>query len=435
MATARLGRRTLAALPEINKPAVIYDSDLKGFGLRLTPPSGRNVLGSRTLIVEYRPGAGGRKVAKRRVSLGSVDILSPERARDMARDMLASIRLGADPAAHRAERRAAETIRELQALHREEQAPVRKATTAELYAGYWDNHILPAIGSRLASDIGKRDVAALHREIGKKHRVTANRVLTALSPFYGWAAASRHIPEGLNPCKGVERFPESGRERYLTDEELGRLGAAIRKAETTGIEWARTSQGPLSKHSPSNPANRLTRIDSDAAAAIRLLMFTGARLREILNLRWSEFDRQRRLLMIADSKTGRKTIVLGQAACGILEIAWRRATAEREDGQPASEFVFPAKGGTTPKADLQRPWAMVVREAALPGLRIDDLRHSFASIGAGAGMGLPIIGKLLGYSSPSTTARYARLDAHPLRAATDMISQVVADAMNSIPRH
>lgn len=430
MAIVRLGRRTLASLPETDKPAIIYDSDLKGFGLRLTPPSGRNARGSRTWIVEYRPGAGGRKVAKKRVSLGTVDVLSPERARDMARDMLASIRLGADPAAHRAERRAAETIRELQALHREEQAPIRKATTATLYAGYWDNHILPAIGARLASDIAKRDVAALHREIGKKHKVTANRVLTALSHFYGWASAAGHIPDGINPCRGVERFPESGRERYLTDEELGRLGAAIRKAETTGIEWARTSQGPLSKHSPSNPANRLTRIDSDAAAAIRLLLFTGARLREILHLRWSEFDRQRDLLFLGDSKTGRKTINIGREAISILETTRQRATAARDDGQPASEFVFPAKGGTSPKADLQRPWAMIVREAALPGLRIHDLRHTFASKGAGLGMGLPIIGKLLGHSNPSTTARYAHLDAHPVRAATDMISQQLARAMN-----
>jgi len=432
MATIKLGRRALSNVGEVSKPTVLYDSDLKGFGLRIMPPSGRNPKGARTWIVEYRPGAGGRGVAKKRVSLGSTEALSPEQARDAAKTMLATVRLGADPNAQRAEERAAKSLKELRALYAEDVDPVRKPRTVELYRGYWDGHILPVLGNMAARKISKQDVTKLHRAIGSKHKATANRVVTLLAHFFGWASEAGYTPKDHHPCEGIERFAEAGRERFLSHEELGRLGSALRLAESRGIPWEREQTAPLSKHAPKTVEHRLTRIDQDAADAIRLLLFTGARLREILHLQWAHFDRQRMLLLLPDSKTGRKPIILGKHAAETLDSLWQRAT--HPDGAPPlkappSRFVFPGRDLKTPKADLKRPWAMVTRAARLDGLRLHDLRHSFASVGAAADLGLPVIGRLLGHSTPQTTARYAHLAATPLRNATDIISNALAAAM------
>lgn len=425
MATLKLGRRALAAVSAVARPTILYDSDLKGFGLRLTPG------GSQTWIVEYRPGAGGRGVAKKRISLGSTSTLSPERARDAARTMLANVRLGADPNAARAEERGAKTIAELQPLYAAEWDPVRKPRTVQLYGGYWNGHILPALGSTIARKVTKQELTRLHREIGAEHKTTANRVLTLLAHFYGWAADAGYVSKGFNPCDGIERFGESGRERYLSEAELSRLGAALERAENVGVDWPR-DEGKLSKHAPKAAEHRRVKIDADAGDAIRLLVFTGARLREILHLEWAHFDRQRMLLLLPDSKTGRKTIVLGGAAAEVLERLWTRAT--RPEGvaelkAPLSRYVFPSRDLRTPKADLKRPWLMVTREAGLEGLRVHDLRHSFASVGVAADLGLPVIGRLLGHTKPETTARYAHLAATPLRNATNLIAGTLAAAM------
>ena len=86
----------------------------------------------------------------------------------------------------------------------------------------------------------------------------------------------------------------------------------------------------------------------------------------------------------------------------------------------------------TPRADLKKPWLAIQRHAGLEGVRLHDLRHTFASIGAGASLGLPLVGKLLGHTQPATTARYAHLDADPLRRATDLIGAQLAAALAPI---
>lgn len=201
---------------------------------------------------------------------------------------------------------------------------------------------------------------------------------------------------------------EKIRERFLSIEELERLGAAIREAETVGVPWT-IDPSKKTKHVPK--ARRETVIGEHAAAALRLLIFTGARLREILHLKWEHVDLERGLLLLPDSKTGKKTIVLnapsGLSKVGAYVIAGDSAGTNEEK----------------PRADLKRPWTLVSRHADLKGMRLHDLRHNFAAFGAGGGMGLPIIGKLLGHSQPHTTARYAHLDADPLRKASNTLVQ------------
>lgn len=437
MATEKLNRRTLGALAPVDRPTTIFDCDLKGFGLRLMPPSKRNPSGARSWIVEYRPGSGGRAVAKRRIMLGSVGTLTPEQARSAAKDALAAVRLGNDPAAERAERRTAKRLADLEPIYSAETNPLRKDRTIELYSGYWRNHVLPAFGTSVARSISRADVVRFHRGLGQTQPVTANRCVTLLAHFYSWARDSGHVPADCNPTKGVDKFRESGRERFLTDAELTRLGGAMRLAETTGLNWPAQDQSkPMAKHAPKRPEVRRTIIDRNAVAALRLLLFTGARLREILHMRWTFADLSRGLLFLPDSKTGKKTVVLGAPAIAVLEELYATAVshAKLTDPQrtaPDNEWVFPAAGGKAAKPDLKRPWAAITRAAGLNGLRIHDLRHTFASVGVGSGLGLPIIGGLLGHADAATTARYSHLADGPLQRAAGAISLAIDTALSA----
>jgi integrase len=206
----------------------------------------------------------------------------------------------------------------------------------------------------------------------------------------------------------------------LTTDELARLGAAMNEGETIGLPYAVDDSNPNAKHAPKGDKRR-TKLDPFAAAAIRLLILTGARLREILNARWENVDLERGVIFLADSKTGRKPVYLSAAAQSVL------ASLPRVSGNP---HIIAGEREGAPRADLKKPWAAVCKTAGLDGVRLHDLRHSFASIGAGASMGLPVIGKLLGHSQAATTHRYAHLDAGPLRRAVETIGVTISAAMD-----
>lgn len=433
----RLTKRTVDSLPPVEKPRIFFDSELKGFGLRVTPA------GLKTFVVEYRPGGGGRGVAKRRLKLGSYGELTPDQARDLARDALADVRRGGDPAGDRAAERAAPTVAEMtETWLREEVALKKKPRTAAGYAALVRNHIVPALGSRKAAAVTEADIARLHRRVGTTAPVAANRTVAALSAAFSWAQRARIVPKGHNPCQGLAKFRETRREAFLSGEELERLGNALREAETEGVPWEPRPDGKV-KHAP-REENRRTRISPHAAAAIRLLIFTGARLGEILGLRWAHVDMERGLLLLPDSKTGRKAIVLNAPALAILA------------GLPrVGDFVIAGDDPKKPRADLQRPWALVARRAGFieavekigtdgkpevdrhgqpvteerARVRLHDLRHTHASIGAGAGLGLQMIGRLLGHTQAATTQRYAHLADDPVRAASEAIGARLAAAM------
>jgi integrase len=225
------------------------------------------------------------------------------------------------------------------------------------------------------------------------------------------------VQEGTNPARRIDKFKEHRRERFLTGEELERLGAALREAENRGIPWEVDEAKQTAKHLP-KAKNRFTKIGPFAAAAIRLLLFTGCRLREILHLKWEQVDLERGLLFLADSKTGKKTVILNAPALAVL------AGLDQ-----IGSYVVPGDDPEKPRADLKRPWEAVAKRAGLDGVRLHDLRHTYASFGAGGGLGLPIIGKLLGHTQAATTHRYAHLDADPLRRASEAIGGRIAAAL------
>lgn len=416
MPTLKLTRRNAAGLLPTAKPVTYFDTELKGFGLRIMPS------GARSWILEYRPGAGGRGVAKKRIRIGG-DELTPEAAREIAADTLADIRKGSDPAAERRTERAAETVDEIARAYLSRHViPKRKASTAEYYRNLIESHISPALGSKRAVQVTRGDVERWHVSLAEKPdgrggKTTANRALTLLRAVYNWADTAGLVPDGTNPCTKIEKFGEQARERYLTAEEMTRLGAALREAETTGLPFDVDETGPKAKHAP-KPVNRRTVFSPHVTGAIRLLLLTGCRLREILHLRWSEYDAGRGVLFLPDSKTGRKTVVLSGAAQEVL-------TALPRVGQ----YVIASNEPDRPRHDIKRPWAAISKRAGVDGVRLHDLRHTFASVGAAAGMSLPVIGGLLGHADPATTQRYAHLDNDPLRRASDAIASRIAEAM------
>jgi integrase len=296
----------------------------------------------------------------------------------------------------------------------------RKPTTVQGHEIAIRVHLLPKLGSKRITDITGQDIERLHASmLDRPHQ--ANRTIAVFSAMWSWAANKRKLVEAsANPAKGVEKNPEGKRERYLTSAELTRLGDTLREAEAAGLPYAVDETSPKAKHAP-KPDNRRRAVDPFAIAAIRMLIFTGARLREVLHAKWEWIDFERGMIRLPDSKTGAKTIYLSSAAIEVLGSIPRLAD---------NPFVFPGEKAGSPRADLRKPWAAITEAAKLEGLRIHDLRHSFASVGAGASLGLPIIGKLLGHTQATTTHRYAHLDADPMRRAVETIGSTIAKAMD-----
>lgn len=408
----KISRSTVAGLPAVSKSTVFYDTELKGFGIKLLPS------GARSWIVEYRPGISGRGTAKRRVVLGQPPLVTPEKARQLAKDILAEARVGADPASKRADERAGVTVAELaDAFMLEHVEPRRKRGTASDYRSILDRLVKPALGSMKAGKVSRAEVAKLHLSLRKTPYI-ANRMLAVLGAAYSFAEKRGLVPDGFNPVRKIEKYAERSRERYLTDTELARLGDVLREAETVGLP----RKPSASKHAPKKPENLVSKIDPSAAAALRLLLLTGCRVSEVLNLRWNEVDLERGLLFLPDSKTGKKAVVLSGPAAAVIDSLPRIGMYVI-----AGETV--GRKDEKPRADLKKPWDLVRDNAGLQGVRLHDLRHSFASVGAGASLGLPVIGKLLGHTQAATTNRYAHLDVDVTRRAANAIAGKIEKAM------
>lgn len=417
VASAQITKRLLDSLKPGDGEYFVWDGSLAGFGVRVQST------GARSYVVKYRAGSG-RGAPTRRLTLGKVGTLTPDEARTLAKKMLGSVAHGADPAAQRAADKRASTLAEVaEQFLTEHVAAKRSASSAGSYRDLLERLVFPELGKRKADKVTSAEIHRLH----SKHAHTpyqANRMLRVLSSLFTFAGKAHVVPIGFNPCRGIEYFPEEGRERYLTTSELAQIGEAIREAETIGLPYTVDAAKPKAKHAPKE-ANRRTIIGPHAAAALRLLIFTGARLREILHLKWEHIDFERGLLLLPTSKTGKKTIVLNAPALAIFNSLPRVGLY----------VIAGASAGTRndrPRSDLKKPWKAIARRVGLEDVRIHDLRHTHASVGAGMGLGLPIIGKLLGHTQSATTQRYAHLDNDPLKKASEHIGSHLAAAMGDV---
>jgi integrase len=406
MPNRRINKRTVDALhcPAGQDRTFLWDTSLSGFGV-VAYPGGRKVY-----VAQFRLNG-----QCRRLKLATHGRKTPDEARSMAKKVLGAVEDGKDPIEQRRLGRDARTLREISEdflkLHVKTK---RKTRTYAEYERLLKLHLLPVLGSHRLISLRKVELARFHAGMSSTP-AAANRAIALFSSIWHWAAARDEVAVAQNPAAGIERYPERGRERYLSHEELGRLGDALRLAETAGIPWVGEC-----KHKNDRKEKRSTVVDPHAVAAIRLLMFTGARLREILTARWDYVDWDHGLLLLPDSKTGRKTIYLAAPALALLH------ELPRIKDNP---HIIPGKKKGSHRADLHNPWSAVSRSAGLEGVRLHDLRHSFASVGAGASLGLQMIGKLLGHAQAETTARYAHLDASPVHTAVNLIGSQIAAAM------
>ena len=318
---------------------------------------------------------------------------TPDTARKEARRLLGLVAGGGDPAGVKAAVKAAPTLADLAARFLAEHAEAkRKASTTKEYRRLIENLILPALGKHKVAEVTRADVARFHHS-RRGTPIEANRALALLSTLFNWAERVGERPDGSNPCRHVERFPQRPRERFLSADELARLGEALAAWEGSPI----------------------------AVAAIKLLVFTGARLGEILGLEWDWVNMERGEARLPDSKTGAKTLHLPAPALEVL------MGLPRIEGVP---YVLGAKRGTT---FVEEPWRRIRGAARLDDVRLHDLRHSFASVAVAGGMGLPIIGKMLGHTQAQTTQRYAHLASDPVKAAAATVAGKIAKAMQGKP--
>jgi integrase len=365
----------------------LWDPELPGFGLRVRP-SGR-----RYYVIQYR-----LKGRTRRLTLGPHSALTPDRARKKAAKLLADARDGGDPAITIRSLAKSITVADLAKRFLAQHAELKKKP-ASLRNDRLNLrlHVLPRLGPIPLAAVTRADIAALHHALRKKP-TTANRVLALLSKMFNLAERWGLRADGTNPCRHVERFPERPRERYLSDEELARLGGVLRDAEEKGLASA------------------------EAVAAIRLLLLTGCRVSEILGLRWEDVDVERRCLRFVDSKTGAKRTPLNRAAIEVLEGLKRK-----------SIWVLPGKVPDQPLVNLAKPWDRIREVAKLEDVRLHDLRHTHGSSAAGAGLSLHLVGALLGHRQPATTARYAHLAEDPILDASERVGARLASAMQGSP--
>lgn len=393
---AKLNKRTVDAAAPRGSGYALWDDDLPRFGLRV------RTTGTKTYVVQYR--AKGRT---RVVTLGCHGGLTPASARKLALAVLAQVAAGGDPAEDRDTGREQLTVRQLGQRYMAEHAvPKKKPTSVADDRRMLEKYIYPALGSRRVLEVRRADIEKLHVALRAKP-TTGNRLVSLLSALFHFAERLELVPPYFNPCRGICRYAERRRERFLSVAELTRLGSALKALE----EAYKAGKDPRRQQSEI-PAG---------LAAVRLLVFTGARVGEILGLRWEYVDFERGLLRLPDSKTGAKVIHLNAPA---LELLARRCEARGD-----SPWVIPGEAAGEHLVNLGKIWRRVRKRAGLEDVRLHDLRHSFASVGAAAGLSLPLIGGLLGHRQASTTQRYAHLADHPLRSASELVASRIAAAL------
>lgn len=401
---------TIDVVKNLQAGSIQWDSKVVGFGVRRQRSEARTYLIKTSIDRRQRWLVIGRHGAP----------WTPETARREARRLMGLLASGDDLATLRDEGKAALTISELCDQYMENAAAnkvltkignPKKASTLATDRGRIERHIKPLLGSKRARDLTQQDVRGFLKDIavGKtavdvktiRHgraivsggRGAATRTVGLLGGIMSYAVEQNMRTD--NPVRGISRYPDRKEERFLSPEEIGRLGDALTAAERDGVNIF-------------------------ALAAIKLLLLTGCRKLEILTLQWNAVDFANSFLRLADSKTGKKDVPLGLPAIELLE------SLPRLEG---NLYVIP---GTKPGGHfvgLPKIWNRLRNQAELDWATLHILRHSFASMGASAGLGLPIIGRILGHRDASTTQRYAKVSADPAKAAVDWISGAIAAAL------
>lgn len=416
---------TNSLLRDLAPPAkgncVIYDGEVRGFGVRITAGGGR------AFVLNYRAHG-----IERRLTIGSFPDWNTKQAREEAKVLKRRIDRGEDPMADRHADRTAPTMAVLTARYLEYAGTRKRPRSLQEDKSLLDGVILPALRNHRVADLRRADVVALYHQVSKRTPIRANRMLSLLRRMLNLAATEFEMREGPNPAAAIERNPENKRDRYLKAEEVAPLMTA------------------LAAHRNQQSAN-----------IIRLALLTGARRGELLTATWDQIDVSDGIWTKPASMTKQKklhAIPLNGPARALLADMKKEADKENarraEHGLTPIAHLFPGYGTNDAQGDLKRSWQTICQAAGLGewiekrddagrvvkdeddksdliwrgNLRFHDLRHAFASFLASSGHNLPLIGQLLGHSNPQTTARYAHLLLDPQREATERVGQIITGA-------
>lgn len=417
----KLTKRAVEALKPKTTDVFLWDSQLPGFGLRVKPSGVRSFM-----VAYYAPNL---HRVRRRLTLGTYGTMTVDAARMKARSMLAAIANGTDPAKDQVEKRRAakdETVGRLFEDYLDYGRGRFKATTVDSYEAMARLYIMPALGNLPVAQVTVRDVARLHYDLRDKP-IVGNRVVQLVKAFFYWLER-RELFQGRNPARGLEMYAEKPRQRFLTVEEMARLGQALRVAEKLGLPPApehRRKGKKKSKKRARNPGmftSKLGHANPVAVAALRFLLFSGWRESEALTLRWSDVNMRTGIATLPDTKTGESVRSLGAPALEVL------AAQPRVKGSP---YVFPGRDPQHPLEGVRRLWHAARSEAQLEDVRLHDIRHSVASIAGGRGYSLYLIGKLLGHKTARSTERYAHLADDARKVMADDVGELIRTAMES----
>lgn len=387
----KLTQRVVEALPTPDRETVWWDRELPGFGVRVYPS------GSKVYMVHTR--ANGKSI---RVTIGSHRLWRVREVRREAGRMIASLKEGGRPTRPGAPPRsvAGPTIGELAEDYMSQYVALHcKSSTARSARHLFDKHVVPQFGSLRFGEISPDQVATFH---GGLHETpaAANQAVALLARLYRHAEVSGHAVEGGNPCRFIKRYPARSRVRVMSIAEVERLGIALDELESRG------------------------RVPTSAAAALRLLLVTGCRRNEILNLRWEDVDLEHDWLRLGDATTGTRSVPLSPAARKHLTALPRR---------PGNPWVIAGRRPGTRLSNLNESWKVVRAEAGLDDVRIEDFRAFYVSRAVALGVGLTTIGQLLGHKQIQTTARYVQLARDSVKAAAESVSASLAADMDIPP--
>ncbi|UQZ90573.1 integrase [Deltaproteobacteria bacterium Smac51] len=387
-------KKSLDAIKPIGKRQVFFDDDLPGLAIRVSE------IGRISFYYSYRTGKG-RTAVKKWVHIGSYPAWTPENARQKVKELAAQVTMGTDPADEAKVAKSALTVADvIQVFWLQHISAKLKPSSQRLYSGIIGKHIVPMLGKINIKDVAHRDVARLHHEL-RDAPYMANRTAAVLSKFFNWCEKNGYRDRNSNPAEDLEKYKERKRMDFLKIEDIEAIGQSLAALEALG------------------------QVSLMPAAALRLLHLTGARLDEILSLKWSYLDLESNLANLPDSKTGFKVLHLPISAVEIL-----RALPKFD-----SDYVFPSGSKSGHLSSIRKPWAAVCAHAGLSGWRLHDLRHAFASAAVNSGASLPMIGALLGHKNSSTTARYAHVALNPAHKIAEDTGAEISEALSSVPQN
>ncbi len=354
----RLTNKIIENSPVQSKGYILWDSETKGFGIRI------NINGKKTFILKYRIGQGRRAKIKKPV-IGTFGVIKTEQARHIAKQWLVEASKGIDPCESDKDQT---TIKDFCDVYLKHHAEVKKKQSSAIEdKRLMRLQILPHFGKLRVQELTRAMIIKHHQSLSHTPYM-ANRFLALFSTMMNLAEKWEYRPLNTNPCIHVDRYKEKPRETFLSMQELERIGSAMRQLKDVESKYI--------------------------LAAIKMLMLTGCRTGEILNLRWEQIDFQTQKMNLPDTKTGARSIHLSPASIDILH------------SLPSTEgYVFKSSIQNKKLTTIRHVWKKICRLAGINDVRVHDLRHTYASYAVSKGYSLPIVSKMLGHADIKTTQR------------------------------